>query len=170
MKQPKIEEVATAPGKLAEVWFGVTEEIKSPRAVRIADAAANRHYGGMISLFVNTNCWSTGLMYVEPNNDTSIFSIENEDDGTADEWYGPTQEFYFILAGEFTVQHDTDAARMRRRESPSYVVHAGEYAVHPVGWKYQIRCTSKTPGTFLWCKHIPEGIVIRERLQVPIEP
>jgi mannose-6-phosphate isomerase-like protein (cupin superfamily) len=168
MGKLKAEDVPTAPGKLAEVWFGVTEEIKTPRAVRIADAAAGQHFGGVISLFVHTDCWDTGLMYVAPGHDTAIFSMEEADDGTADEWYGPTQEFYFIIAGEFTIQYDRDAARMRRKESPKYTVHAGEYAVHPVGWKFQVQCTSKTPGTFLWTKHIPAGLVIKERLQLPL--
>ncbi|HMG57593.1 MAG TPA: hypothetical protein VK601_29035 [Kofleriaceae bacterium] len=166
----KAEDVPTAAGKLAEVWFGVTEEIKTPRAVRIQDAVANTHFGGTISLFVHTDCWDTGLMYVAQGGDTAVFSMEDTDDGTADEWYGPTQEFYFIIAGEFTVSYDTDAARLRRKESPKYVVRAGEYAVHPVGWKFQIQCTSQTPGTYLWCKHIPAGVVIRERLQKPLVP
>ena len=164
----RAQDVATAPGKLAEVWFGVTDEIKTPRPVRIRDAVANTHFGGTISLFVHTDCWDSGLMYVAPGGDTAVFSMEQTDDGTADEWYGPTQEFYFIVAGEFTVSYDTDAERLRRKGSPSYVVHAGEYAVHPVGWKYQIQCTSATPGTFLWCKHIPAGLTVRERLQVPL--
>ena len=165
----KVEDVPTAPGKLAEVWFGVTEEMKTPRPVRIQDAVVNTHFGGTISLFVHTNCWDTGLMYVVPGGDTAVFSMEDTDDGTADEWYGPTQEFYFIVAGEFTVSYDTDAGRLKRKESPKYVVHAGEYAVHPVGWKYQIQCTSATPGTFLWCKNIPPGLSVKERLQVPLD-
>ena len=169
-KQRDVKDVETAPGKLAEVWFGVTEEMKTPRAVRIADAAANQHYGGTISLFVHTDCWDTGLMYVAQGHITAVFSMEEEDDGTADEWYGPTQEFYFIVAGEFTVYYGRDAAAMRRKECDSYVVRAGEYAVHPVGWKFMIECSSKTPGTFLWTKHIPAGLQVKERLQVPLTP
>lgn len=165
----KAEDVPTATGKLAQVWFGVTEEMKTPRPVRIADAVVNSHFCGQISLFVHTDCWDTGVVYVQAGGDTAVFSMENADDGTADEWYGPTQEFYFIIAGEFTVSYDTDAARLRRKESPRYVVHAGEYAVHPVGWKYQIQCTSATPGTYLWCKHIPTGLAIKERLQLPLD-
>lgn len=168
--QRKVEDVATAPGKLSEVWFGVSEEMKTPRPVRIADAVANTHFGGTISLFVHTDCWDSGLMYVAPGNDTAVFSMEETDDGTADEWYGPMQEFYFIVAGEFKVSYDTDAGKLKRKESPSYVVRAGEYAVHPIGYKYQIQCISQTPGTFLWCKNIPKGLEIKERLQVPLEP
>jgi mannose-6-phosphate isomerase-like protein (cupin superfamily) len=163
-------DVKTAPGKFAEVYFGATEEITSPRAVRIEDATTNVHFGGTISLFVHTNCWDSGLMFVEPGRDTAVFSMEEIDDGTADEWYGPAQELYYIVAGEFTISYDTDAERLRRKESPSYQVRAGEYAVHPVGWKFQVRCTSNTPGTFLWCKHIPPGPAVKERLQLPLEP
>lgn len=165
----RAQDVPTGTGKLAEVWFGVTEEMLAPRAVRIQDAVANTHFGGTISLFVHTDCWDSGLMYVAPGGDTAVFSMEQTDDGTADEWYGPTQEFYFIVAGEFTISYDTDAERLRSKQSPKYVVHAGEYAVHPVGWKYQVQCTSQTPGTFLWCKHIPAGLAIRERLQKPLK-
>jgi mannose-6-phosphate isomerase-like protein (cupin superfamily) len=168
IKQTPVEDVPIVSGNLAEVWFGVNERITSPRPVRIADAHVNQSFGGVISLFVHTNCWYSGLMYMESGHDTAVFSIEETDDGTADEWYGPTQEFYFIVAGEFTVQYDRDASRLREKQSSKYVVHAGEYAVHPVGWKFQIQCTSKTPGTFLWCKHIPQGPPIKERLQVPL--
>ncbi len=168
-KQLDVADVKTAPGKLAEVWFGVTEEMKTPRPVRLKDAHVNVSYGGRISLFVHTDCWDTGLMFVQPGNDTAVFSMEETDDGTADEWYGPTQEFYYVVAGEFKVSYDTDAGRLKRKESPSYVVQAGEYAVHPVGWKFQIQCTSPTPGTFLWCKNIPPGLAVKERLQLPIE-
>ena len=77
----KAEEVPTGVGKLAEVWFGVTEEMKTPRPVRIADAVANTHFGGTISLFVHTDCWDSGLMYVAPGGDTAVFSMEETDDG-----------------------------------------------------------------------------------------
>ena len=165
----KASDVSTAPGKLAEVWFGVTKEIRTPRPMRIEDATASVHFGGTIALFVHTDCWDSGLMFVEPGRDTAVFSMEETDDGTADEWYGPAQEFYYIVAGEFRISYDTDAERLRRHDSPSYQVRAGEYAVHPVGWKFQVRCTSATPGTFLWCKHIPPGPPVRERLQLPLE-
>jgi len=105
-------DVKPAPGKFAEVYFGVTEEIRSPRAVRIADATTNVHFGGTISLFMHTNCWDSGLMFVEPGRDTAVFSIEETDDGTADEWYGPTQELYYIVAGEFTISYEVDPARL----------------------------------------------------------
>jgi mannose-6-phosphate isomerase-like protein (cupin superfamily) len=170
MENRRPQDVPTAPGKLAEVWFGVTQEIKTPRPVRLADATANAHAGGTISLFVHTDCWDSGLMFVAPGHDTAVFSMEDIDDGSADEWYGPTQEFYYIVAGEFTVSYDTDAGRLRRKESPSYQVRAGEYAVHPTGWKFQIQCTSPTPGTFLWCKNIPPGHAVEERLQLPLDP
>jgi mannose-6-phosphate isomerase-like protein (cupin superfamily) len=167
--QPRVEDVETARGRLAEVWFGVSEEIKTPRPVRLADAHKNVSYGGTISLFVHTDCWDSGLMFMEPGHKTCVFSMEEADDGTADEWYGPTQEFYYVIAGEFTVSYDTDATRLKRQESASYQVRAGEYAVHPVGWKFQIECTSSTPGTFLWCKNIPPGARVAERLQLPLQ-
>lgn len=165
----KAEDVKTASGKLAEVWFGVTEEMRTPRPVRLEDAKAGIHFGGTIAMFVHTGCWDSGLMFVAAGHDTAVFSMEETDDGTADEWYGAIQEFYYIVAGEFTIRYDSDAGRLRRKESPSYQVRAGEYAVHPVGWKFQVQCTSATPGTFLWCKQNPPGQAIKERLQLPLE-
>jgi mannose-6-phosphate isomerase-like protein (cupin superfamily) len=165
----KAEDVKTTSGKFAEVYFGVTEEIKTPRPVRLEDAIANTHFGGTIAMFVHTDCWDSGLMFVAPGHDTAVFSMEETDDGTADEWYGPVQEFYYIVAGEFTISYDTDAGRLRQKQSPSYKVRAGEYAVHPVGWKFQVQCTSAIPGTFLWCKYIPPGLAVKERLQMPLD-
>ncbi len=164
----RAEDVEKAVGTSAEVWFGVSEPMKTPRPVRVQDAIVNSHFGGRVGLFVHAACWDSGLMFVEPGHDTAVFSMEDTDDGTADEWYGPAHEFYYILAGEFTIRYDTDAGRLRRKESPSYRVRAGEYAVHPVGWKFQVQCTSSVPGTFLWCKQIPPGPPVRERLQVPL--
>jgi mannose-6-phosphate isomerase-like protein (cupin superfamily) len=165
----KAENVKTAAGRSAEVWFGVTEEIKTPRQVRVEDATVSAFFGGTVAMFVHAPCWDSGLMFVAPGHDTAVFSMEDSDDGTADEWYGPIHEFYYIVAGEFTIRYDSDAGRLRRKESPSYRVRAGEYAVHPVGWKFQVQCTSTSPGTFLWCKQIPPGPPIRERLQVPYD-
>ncbi len=168
-EQPRLADVPTANGELAEIWFGAVERMKVPRAVRLDDARKNVSYGGTISLFVHTDCWDSGLMFMAPGHTTCIFSMEVVDDGSADEWYGPTQEFYYIIAGEFTVWYDTDAERLKRKESANYRVRAGEYAVHPVGWKFQIQCASSTPGTFLWCKNIPPGARVQERVQVPLE-
>jgi hypothetical protein len=169
MTKPKLEDAITERGKLAKIWFGVTEEMKTPRCVRLHEQVSTAQFGGGISLGVHTDAWDTGLMFVAPGTDTMCFSIEETDDGTADEFYGPTQEFYYILAGEITIHYGTDTAKIKRKEAESYVVRAGDYCVHAVGWKYMVSCTSSTPATFLWCKHIPSGPPITERVQVPYE-
>lgn len=38
-----------------------------------------------------------------PGTQTDVFSMEYEDDGAAEEYYGPCHEFYFVLRGEFTM-------------------------------------------------------------------
>ena len=38
--------------------------------------------------------------------------LEEEDDGTAPHHYGPCDEFYYILYGEFTVWWGKDAANL----------------------------------------------------------
>ena len=44
-----------------------------------------------------------GVCYMEPGDETCVFGIEEEDDGTALHHYGPCDEFYYILYGESPV-------------------------------------------------------------------
>jgi len=90
--------------------------------------------------------------------------MENTDDGTADEWYGPTQEFYFIIAGEFTVGYDTDAARLRRKDSPRYVVRAGRVRRAPGGLEVPDPVHQRDAGHLPVVQAHPRGLTIKERL------
>jgi len=53
-----------------------------------------------------------GLYFMEPGSQTSTFSLESEDDNTADEYYGPCFEFYYLLAGEVTMYWGKDVAKL----------------------------------------------------------
>ena len=52
-----------------------------------------------------------GVCHMEPNQESCVFSLEEEDDGTALHYYGPADEFYYILEGEFTLWWGKDAAK-----------------------------------------------------------
>jgi len=91
-----------------------------------------------------------GLFFVEPGQETTVFSLEDEDDGTADEWYGPVHNCYYILVGEFTLWWGKDASKLRSKNAEKLIIKEGECSYHPPGWKYLVKNTGKVPGTFLW--------------------
>lgn len=100
---------------------------------------------------------NVGVCYMEPGDQTCVFAIEAEDDGTAPHQYGPCDEFYYILEGQFTVFWGTDAAALDR----SYVLEKGDCAHYPTGWKYRVRNTGDGPGRFFYFLTSPPGIVRR---------
>ena len=55
---------------------------------------------------------SVGVCHTKPGDETCVFAIEEEDDGTVLHHYGPADEFYYILEGEFTLWWGTDAANL----------------------------------------------------------
>ena len=91
-----------------------------------------------------------GLYFMEPGQETVVFSLEDEDDGTANEWFGPCHEFYYILVGEFTVWWGMDASKLRNKNAERLIIKEGECAHYPPGWKYLVKNTGKVPGTFFW--------------------
>jgi mannose-6-phosphate isomerase-like protein (cupin superfamily) len=90
----------------------------------------------------------------EPGDETCVFALEEEDDGTALHQYGPCDEWYYILEGEFTVWWGRDAANLEN----SYVLEKGDCAYYPTGWKYKVRNTGKVPGKFFYVMTSPPGI------------
>ncbi|MGQ9587807.1 MAG: cupin domain-containing protein [Thermoplasmata archaeon] len=154
-------------GSMDEVWFGKTKKATRPSAVRLADTTTVVFDDGIATSFISSDVWDLGLYFMEPGMDTIVFSLEQKDDGTADEWYGPSHEFYYILSGEFTISYDTDAQRLKKRKSPNYVVRPGDAFAFPPGWKYQVRCSSDIPGSFFWGKSAPPKGV-KERLIPPV--
>jgi mannose-6-phosphate isomerase-like protein (cupin superfamily) len=98
-----------------------------------------------------------GVSFVDPGSKTCVFSLEQEDDGTALHYYGPVDEFYYILEGEFTVYWGTDADDLE----DSYELRPGDCAYYPTGWKYQVENTGDKAGKFLFVMTNKSDIKIR---------
>ena len=98
-----------------------------------------------------------GVCHMEPGDETCVFAIEEEDDGTALHQYGPCDEFYYILEGEFTVWWGTDASNLEK----FYKLTKGDCAYYPTGWKYKVRNTGDSPGKFFYVMTSPPGIARR---------
>lgn len=95
-----------------------------------------------------------GVCHMEPGDETCVFALEEDDDGTAAHQYGPCDEFYYILEGEFTVWWGKDASNLTR----CYELRVGDCAYYPTGWKYKVGNTGSTPGKFLYFMSSPPGI------------
>ncbi len=95
-----------------------------------------------------------GVCHMEPGDETCVFALEEQDDGTALHQYGPCDEFYYILEGEFTVWWGKDASNLDRH----YVLQVGDCAYYPTGWKYKVKNSGATPGKFLYFMSSPPGI------------
>jgi len=103
-----------------------------------------------------------GFYFMPPGELTNTFSMEHEDDGTADEYYGPCHEFYLIICGEFTMYWGRDASEIRDERSDKLVLKAGEVGHWTPGWKYAVKNTGNVPGTFFWgLSKPPKGTVTR---------
>jgi len=110
-----------------------------------------------------------GLYFMNPNAQSIVFSMEDKDDGTADEYYGPCHEFYYILAGEFTMFWGKDVSEVRKGKANKLHLRPGEMGYWSPGWKYSVKNTSKMPGTFFWgISRPPKGIVQRKEVAPPL--
>ncbi len=103
------------------------------------------------SLFEIKNVGDIGVCYMEPGDETCVFAIEEDDDGTAPHHYGPCDEFYYILYGEFTVWWGKDAANL----TEFYELKEGDCAYYPPGWKYKVKNTGNSPGKFFYYMSSP---------------
>lgn len=92
------------------------------------------------------NLGSIGVCHMEPGQETCVFSLEESDDQTALHYYGPVDEFYYILEGHFTVWWGNDADDLKE----SYKLEAGDCTYYPTGWKYKVKNTGSTSGKFLY--------------------
>ena len=97
---------------------------------------------------------SVGVSYTEPGDETCVFAIEDEDDGTVLHHYGPVDEFYYILEGEFTLWWGTDADNLEH----SRTLVVGDCCYYPTGWKYKVKNTGDTPGKYFYVMTTPPGI------------
>ena len=91
-----------------------------------------------------------GLYFMEPGSQTTTFSLESKDDKTADEYYGPCFEFYYLLVGEVTMCWGKDAEKVIRGEENELLLKAGEFGCWERGWKYSAKNTGDIPATFFW--------------------
>jgi mannose-6-phosphate isomerase-like protein (cupin superfamily) len=103
------------------------------------------------ALFDIENVGHIGVCHMEPGDETCVFAIEEEDDGTAPHHYGPCDEFYYILYGEFTVWWGEDAANL----DEFYELKEGDCAYYPTGWKYKVKNTGSSPGKFFYYMSSP---------------
>jgi hypothetical protein len=100
-----------------------------------------------------------GLYFMEPGSQTTAFSLESEDDNTADEYYGPCFEFYYLLVGEITMYWGRDAKKVIQGEENELLLRAGEFGCWEKGWKYSAKNTADIPATFFWgLGEPPEGV------------
>jgi mannose-6-phosphate isomerase-like protein (cupin superfamily) len=100
-----------------------------------------------------------GLYFMEPGSQTTTFSLESEDDNTADEYYGPCFEFYYLLAGEVTMYWGKDAEKVIRGEENELLLEAGDFGCWERGWKYSAKNTGAIPASFFWgLAQPPEGV------------
>ena len=133
-----------------------------PSVTRLSDVRTEFFKDGLETRFVSNIAWDLGMYFMEPGMTTIIFSTEDKDDGTAEEWYGSAFEFYYIVTGQFTVWFAKDAVKLKKKKAPSLVLNEGEVASYPPGWKYMVQNTGKVPGTFFWGKTAPhEGVKTR---------
>ncbi len=95
-----------------------------------------------------------GVCHMEAGDETCVFALEEEDDGKALHQYGPCDEFYYILEGEFTVWWGSDAENLK----DFYKLEKGDCAYYPTGWKYKVKNTGDLPGKFFYYMSSPPGI------------
>ena len=91
-----------------------------------------------------------GLYFMPPGYQTDVFSLESEDDGTADEYYGPRFEFYYLLSGEITMYWGKDAASLRRGEGERLLLGAGDFGCWEREWKFSVKNSGEVPAMFFW--------------------
>jgi len=138
---------------LNDMVHGMDRLVPGVRITRIAEAEG---VGGV------------GLYFMPPGTQTTVFTLEAKDDGTADEYYGPCHEFYYILAGEFTMYWGKDALKLQNGTANKLFLKAGDMGYWSVGWKYSAKNTGKVPGTFFWgISRPPKGIERRVVSGVP---
>jgi mannose-6-phosphate isomerase-like protein (cupin superfamily) len=91
-----------------------------------------------------------GLYFMPPGAQTTVVSLESEDDATADEDYGPCFEFYYVLSGEITMYWGKDAERVRRGEEGRLQLAQGDFGCWEKEWKFSAKNTGEVPASFFW--------------------
>ena len=142
----------------------MNSDLAKPRILSIKDFLYNGPDepvpGSRITKIVEAEGFgSFGLYFMEPGSQTTTFSLESEDDKTADEYYGPCFEFYYLLVGEVTMYWGKDAEKVIKGEENELLLKAGDVGCWEIGWKYSARNTGDIPAVFFWGLGAPpEGV------------
>lgn len=148
-----------------------SRETIEPRVLKIRDFKTNG-----VDPYV-PGCWYTeiadmegfgefGLYVMSPGVQTTVFSLESEDDGGADEYYGPCFEFYYVISGEVTVYWGKDAETVRSGEGGRLLLEAGDFGRWEKELKYSARNSGEIPAIFFWgLAEGPRGV--KKRLPAP---
>jgi mannose-6-phosphate isomerase-like protein (cupin superfamily) len=126
-----------------------------PSVKRLSEVSTEVYKDGLETKFASNSAWDLGMYFMEPGMTTIIFSTEEKDDGTADEWYGSAFEFYYIITGQFTVWFAKKTADLKKKRAPRLMLNEGDVASYPPGWKYMVKNTGVIPGAFFWGKTAP---------------
>ena len=111
-----------------------------------------------IKIFFNIeNLGHWGVCHMAPGDETCVFSLEEKDDGEALHYYGPADEFYYILEGEFTLWWGNNASKLNNH----FILKKGDCTYFPTGYKYKAKNTGKVPGKFFFYMSNPEGVQLR---------
>ncbi len=143
----------------------MNNEGKSPKIVREAEVPTfgpghdESHYISVpIKQFYSLeSIGNVGVCMMEPGDETVVFAIEEEDDCTAAHQYGPCDEFYYILEGEFTLWWGKEADALEN----SAILKPGDCTHYPTGWKYKVKNSGDVPAKFVYFLTSPPGIVRR---------
>ena len=137
----------------------VKSKIKRPYKVNINDVkSTGGPYGGkkdvnsvILRPLISVE-WlgDMGAAILEPGMRTVVFSGEEEDDGTSEHYYGPFNEFYYVICGEFTLYWGKDASKVREGASEKIVLKPGDALHLTPDWKYMAKNTGVVPGMFLY--------------------
>jgi hypothetical protein len=57
-----------------------------PSVARLSDVSTVVFKDGLDTKFVSNSAWDLGMYFMEPGMTTIVFSTEEKDDGTAEEW------------------------------------------------------------------------------------
>ena len=95
-----------------------------------------------------------GVCFMEANQESCVFSLEEKDDGTTLHYYGHADEFYYILEGEFTLWWGKDAENLDNH----FILKKGDCTYFPTGYKYKVKNTGSKPGKYLYFMTTPEGV------------
>jgi len=139
----------------------MSESKVEPRAITMGDWESGPDTivpGAEITNISNVEgVWGLGLYFMPPGIKTTVFSMQDVDDGTADEYYGPCHEFYYLLVGEATMYWGEDASKIRAGTANKVLLKAGDLGYWTPGWKYAVKNTGKVPVTWLWGLTVPTG-------------